>query len=56
MTKAEAISVLEMFEFKQCDLGRMKHTKYTENDVWEAMLMAIEALQREQTAPYKEGE
>lgn len=46
MTREEAISVLEMFEFKQCDLGRMEHTKYTENDVWEAMLMAIEALSK----------
>lgn len=51
MTKEKAISVLEMFEFKQCDLGRMKHTQYTENDVWEAMLMAIEALKGDMYCP-----
>jgi len=46
MTREEAIKVLEMFLFKQCDLERTKFA-YDDNTVWDAVKMASEALEQE---------
>ena len=46
MTREEALNVLELFLYKQCDLGRTEFA-YDANTVWEAVKMAIEALEQE---------
>lgn len=45
MTSEEAIKVLEMFLYKQCDLGRTRFA-YDQNTIWEAVNMANEALNK----------
>ena len=44
MTREYALKVLEMFLYKQCDLGRTKFA-YDANTVWDAVNMAEEALE-----------
>lgn len=46
MTREEAIKVLEMFLYKQCDLARTKFA-YDANTVWEAVNIASKALDQE---------
>lgn len=45
MTREKALKVLEMFLFKQCDLARTKFA-YDANTVWDAVNMALEALEQ----------
>lgn len=45
MTREEAIKVLEMFLYKQCDLERTKFA-YDQLTVWDAVNMASEALKQ----------
>lgn len=47
MNREEAIKVLDMFLFKQCDLGRTSRY-YDENTVWEAVCLARDYLAKEQ--------
>ena len=47
MNREEAIKVLDMFLFKQCDLGRTSRY-YDENTVWEAVCLARDFLEKEQ--------
>ena len=46
MTKGEALECLEMFLYKQCSLGRMSSTAWSDNDVWEAVKIAYDALKQ----------
>lgn len=46
MTRDKALEVLEVFLYKQCDLGRTEFA-YDANTVWEAVKMANEALEQE---------
>lgn len=45
MTREEAIKVLEMFLYKQCDLERTKFA-YDQLTVWDAVKIASEALKQ----------
>ena len=46
MTRVEAIKILEMFLHKQCDLERTNFA-YTQSEVWNAVKMASEALEKQ---------
>lgn len=56
ISREAAIECLEMFLDKQCDIERTKARGFSDNDIWEAVNMAYNALTAERVGKWIEHE